>query len=50
MSLNYRDSQYILSKFPLLKLSYEKKIHKKVFPMDIVLTIPKGKKIFCVVL
>jgi hypothetical protein len=46
MSLNYRDSQYILSKFPPLKLSYEKKIHNKVFPMDIVLTIPKGKKYF----
>ena len=46
MPLKYRDAQYILRKFPPIKLSYEKNIHKKVFPLDIVLTIPKGKKYF----
>ena len=46
MTLNYRDSQYLLSNFPSIKLSYEKKIHKKVFPLDIIITIPKGKKYF----
>ena len=46
MTLNYKDSQYILRKFPPIKLSYEKNIHKKVFPLDILITIPKGKKFF----
>jgi hypothetical protein len=46
MALNYKDAQYLLRNFPSIKLSYEKKIHKKVFPLDIVLTIPKGKKYF----
>ena len=46
MTLNYRDSKYLLSNFPSIKLSYEKKIHKKVFPLDIIITIPKGKKYF----
>ena len=46
MAVNYKDAQYLLANFPRIKLSYEKKIHKKVFPLDIVLTIPKGKKYF----
>ena len=46
MNLSYKDKRYLQSKFPNIKLSYEKTIHKKVFPMDIVMAIPKGKKFF----
>jgi len=36
----------ILNKFPNIKLSYEKIIHKKVYNFDFLLAIPDGKKCF----
>jgi len=44
--LTQEDKLDILSKFPNVKLSYEKIIHKKVYNFDLLLSIPDGKKCF----
>lgn len=46
--LTEHDKGSILSEFPNIKLSYEKIIHKKVYPLknDYLLAIPEGKKCF----
>jgi hypothetical protein len=46
--LTKEDKEYILTEFPNIKLSYEKIIHKKVYPLkdDYLLVIPEGKKCF----
>jgi hypothetical protein len=46
--LTEQDKGTILADFPNIKLSYEKIIHKKVYPLenDYLLAIPEGKKCF----
>lgn len=44
--LTQEDKITILNKFPNIKLSYEKIIHKKVYNFDFLLGIPDGKKCF----
>ena len=46
--LTEQDKKNILNEFPNIKLSYEKIIHKKVYPLndDYLLIIPEGKKCF----
>jgi len=46
--LTKEEKEYILTKFPNIKLSYEKIIHKKVYPLKdhYLLVIPEGKKCF----
>jgi hypothetical protein len=43
LKLNYTE---ILDEFPIVKLSYENIIHKKVYNLDYVTAIPEGKKCF----
>ena len=45
MYLSNSDKERVLQSFPPFKLSYEKH-HKKIYPADIFLTIPKGQKYF----
>lgn len=44
--LTQEEKLSILNKFPNIKLSYEKYIHKKVYDFDIIIGIPKGVKCF----
>jgi hypothetical protein len=46
--LTEQDKEFILNEFPNIKLSYEKIIHNKVYPLkdDYLLVIPEGKKCF----
>ena len=46
MILNFHDKEKIITDFPITKLSYEKKIHKKVSHTELFLIIPKGEKGF----
>ena len=46
MKLTSNDLNHIMSKFPSVKLSYVKNIHKKVSSANIFLAIPKGGKYF----
>ena len=46
MRLTSNDLNHIMSKFPSVKLSYVKNIHKKVSSANIFLAIPKGSKYF----
>ena len=46
MHLSHQDKNFVMSKFPQIKLSYVKKAHKKVSSANIFLAIPKGKKHF----
>ena len=46
MMLTFHDKEKIIKDFPITKLSYEKKIHKKVSQTELFLIIPKGKKGF----
>ena len=46
MRLSYNDKNKLLSNFPNIELSYEKKAHKKIHNKDFCITIPKGNKYF----
>jgi hypothetical protein len=46
MTLTFHDKEKIITDFPITKLSYEKKIHKKVSHTELFLIIPKGEKGF----
>ena len=46
MTLTFHDKEQIIKDFPITKLSYEKKIHKKVLHTELFLIIPKGEKGF----
>ena len=46
MHLTANDKQYIMNKFPNIKLSYVKNAHKKVSSANMFLAIPKGNKYF----
>jgi hypothetical protein len=46
MKFTSNDLNYIMSKFPSVKLSYVKNIHKKVSSANIFLAMPKGGKYF----
>ena len=43
--MRYEEQNYLLSKFPKIELSYEKRIHKNVHN-DYAISIPKGSKFF----
>ncbi len=44
--MNMRDKKQVMSMFPTIELSYEKKLHKKVLTSNLYLGIPKGPKYF----
>jgi hypothetical protein len=44
--LSQDEKVQLLLKFPNIKLSYEKIIHKKVYTIDLLLAVPCGKKCF----
>jgi len=46
MMLTFHDKEKIIKEFPITKLSYEKKIYKKVSHTELFLIIPKGEKGF----
>ena len=46
MHLTYQDKLDIMKEFPIIELSYEKKIYKKVSHSDFYIIIPKGEKCF----
>ena len=45
-NMNIKDKKQIMSMFPTIELSYEKKLHKKVLTSNLYLGIPKGPKYF----
>jgi hypothetical protein len=44
--MRYEDQNNLLSKFPKIELSYEKRIHKNVHQNNFAISIPKGLKYF----
>ena len=46
MKLSYHHKQEIMREFPIIELSYEKRIHKKVHTSDFFIIVPKGEKYF----
>ena len=46
MKLSYHQKQELMREFPIIELSYEKRIHKKVHTSDFFIIIPKGEKYF----
>ena len=46
MHLTYQDKLDIMKEFPIIELSYEKKIYKKVSHSDFYIIVPKGEKCF----